>query len=261
MFYLIKIIESLIVPPGLFVTVAIGFALVSRRKNKKTKGRKRRVSARWIAIALMYFACTTMVGNALLRPLEDAYPQPAAPKGDVIVVLGAGFTIGTPDVDGRGNLYGDSSSRIVTAAALYRRLHVPILLSGGPETVSRGVSYSFAQIGLRELEALGIPARMVYVEPNSRNTEENAADSAVILRSHHFARPILVTSAYHMPRAVMDFRRAGIQVTPYPTAYLANRGGQRYSFVWLPSMQGLQNTYTALREYIGLAATDIGIRG
>lgn len=256
MFYIMKIIESLIVPPGLFVVVGlllIWFANRQRRRRQSLTG--------LLALAILYAVCTPFIGNVLLRPLETTYPQPSHPKGDVIVVLGGGYTVGTPDVTGRGNLFGDSSSRLVTSAILYRQLHVPILLSGGPNTIAKGIDYSFAAIGQRELEDLGIPPNMIYTEPNSRNTQENAEFSIKLLHAHHLSHPILVTSAYHMPRAVLDFKRAGMNVEPYPTAYLVNRASEPYSFLWLPSMQGLQNTYTAVREYIGIVATKLGVRG
>lgn len=255
MFYALKVIEQLIMPPGLFILIALVLAGFIYRSSRP-------ISATLVTFtAFIYLLCLPVVGNALIRPLENAYPQPTHVHGDVIVVLGGGFTVGTTDVTGEGNLIGDSSSRLVTAAMLYRQLHVPVLLSGGPSYIVDGTRTSEAQIGARELISIGIPSHMILTESTSRNTQENALFSKPILIAHHLHHPILVTSAYHMRRAVMDFHHAGIAVTPYPTAYYASRPTQPYDFTWLPSSQGVTNIAIALKEYVGLIATTLGVHG
>ncbi|GLG01418.1 hypothetical protein Alches_14570 [Alicyclobacillus hesperidum subsp. aegles] len=255
MFVVIKIIESLLIPPGLF---ALAFALA----GLFGLGRYRWLAKTNIAIALVIAIVSTQwFANLLLGPLESAYPQPKDPRGDAIVVLGGGFTTGTPDITGLGNLYGDSSVRLLAAAMLYRRLHIPILLSGGPNTRVGDHAYSFAAIGRRDLIALGVPNQMIWQEPNSRDTQENAFFSAAILRAHHVQTPLLITSAYHMRRAMLDFAKAQVKAVPYPVGYLVNRTASHDAFGWLPSMQGLDDTTIAVREYLGIAATQIGVRG
>ncbi|GMA56511.1 uncharacterized SAM-binding protein YcdF (DUF218 family) [Alicyclobacillus sacchari] len=255
MFVAVKIAESLLIPPGLFVLALVLAGLFGLRRYAW-------LARTNIAIALIIAIVSTQwFANLLLRPLESAYPQPKHPHADAIVVLGGGFTTGTPDVTGLGNLYGDSSVRLLAAAMLYRRLHVPILLSGGPNTRSGGRSYSFAAIGARDLAALGVPNNMIWQEPNSRNTEENASFSAIILRAHHAQTPLIMTSAYHMRRAVLDFNKFGVTATPYPVGYLVNRAASNDAFGWLPSIAGLSDTTIAVREYLGIAATQLGVRG
>src|SRR5205085_6891262 len=67
------------------------------------------------------------------------------------------------------------------------------------------------------LEEWGVPESAILVETRSKNTAENGAFSRDVLATRGIQRVLLVTSAYHMPRAVAAFRRAGLQVSPSPT--------------------------------------------
>ncbi|SFV02567.1 YdcF family protein [Alicyclobacillus macrosporangiidus] len=258
MFTLIKIIEAFILPPGLFVVLLLALALALHRR------RQRPLSVATVAIAAMVYALSTQsVANALIDPLESAYPQPAPSQlhGDAIVMLGGGVVLDAPDGDGRGNLLGDSANRLLTTARLYRQLHAPIIISAGPLYTAGGQPLAEADVAKRQLVELGVPASEIYTDPRSRNTQENAAFTKPILTAHHLQRPILVTSAYHMRRAVMDFQRQGISVLPYPTGYLAKHVSDAYDLQWLPSASALSLSATAWKEYIGIAATALGVKG
>jgi uncharacterized SAM-binding protein YcdF (DUF218 family) len=255
LFYVLKVIESLILPPGLFILVLLAASAFLYRRSRLTG------SVLCCLSILFYFLCTPLVGQWLTGRLESAYPQPSSPTGDVIVVLGAGFSAGTPDIDGQGNLTDHSAERLLTAARLYHQHHLPIILSGGPEVRVDGLATSEAAIGLRDLIGLGIPASEVIVEGRSRNTQENAKFTAVILKSHRFSQPILVTSAFHMERSVLDFQKVGVHVLPFPTDYEVSTVAEPYSLVWLPSADGLTSTQTALKEYVGLLGTRLGVSG
>lgn len=74
---------------------------------------------------------TNYIGGTILKYQEDRYNPPRNPTGDVIIMLGGGATLDTPDIDGLGNFGGNAANRLLTAARLQRQLNVPVILSGG----------------------------------------------------------------------------------------------------------------------------------
>lgn len=183
--------------------------------------------------------------------LEQQYNQPSRLTGDIIVVLGGGATEGTPDLDGEGNLSGPAANRLLTAARLYETTGLPVLFSGGKVFPDSG---NEADISQRQLLALGVPQNKIYIENRSLNTEQNALYTAEVLNSHGFAAPVLITSAFHLPRAVLEFREAGLNIQPYPTDYRTSIPQQLYAGKFSPSSSGLSLTATALKEYLGILA-------
>ncbi|EXX87939.1 membrane protein [Paenibacillus darwinianus] len=243
MFYILLLVTSFLLPPGLWILVLVGFGCIIFRRN-------RRISIFFFAFVLIFYLSTTsLVSQALIRSLENDYSTPEMPEGDVIVVLMGGATADTPGIGGPGHPSGETSGRLITAAALQRALGLPILVSGGqvyPDSASEG------DTGKKTLISLGIPPAMINVENASRNTAENAEYTASMLREMKAEKPILVTSAIHMARSVLYFKQVGMEPLPYPTAYLSNR-----KFVWhtrllYPSYDAVNDTGHALKEYLGI---------
>lgn len=254
MFFLIKIVESLILPPGIFILIILLLGIYLYKKSKVIAN----LSA--LAAILLYLCSTSLIANTLMNSLEARYSPPKSLDGDVLIMLGGGQTLGTPDVNGEGNLTGDGANRLLTTAMLYHTTHLPIILSSGPLYKMDGALTSQSLIAKRQLVNLGVPAKEIITENNSLNTWQNAENTAKILDSHHFTKPVLITSAYHMPRAVDDFRRLGISVIPFPAGYYADRGiGLSFSS-FLPSAGALSATETVLKEYLGMAASLVGVR-
>jgi uncharacterized SAM-binding protein YcdF (DUF218 family) len=86
------------------------------------------------------------------------------------------------------------------------------------------------------------------------NTTENARYTRLILAKHHYSHPILVTSAFHMPRSVRQFNKAGITVTPYPTDYRTNEKQGFIAADLIPTADAFNNFSIALKEHLGLLA-------
>ncbi|KGE17700.1 YdcF family protein [Paenibacillus wynnii] len=245
MIYLIKLIYSFILPPGIFILLLAGISLWLWKRERKP-------ALLLLAVTLvMYLSATSWVGGMLMGSLERKYPQPNALKGDIIVVLGGGATSGTPDLDGEGNLSGSAANRLLTAARLHRSSGLPILISGGKVFSDTG---NEAEISRRQLQALGIPNKDIFIENQSLNTEQNAKFTAEQLMNRGFSEPVLVTSAFHLPRAIIEFKQAGLIVQPYPTDYWTSRPEKLYASKFTPSSTGLSLTATALKEYLGLLA-------
>jgi uncharacterized SAM-binding protein YcdF (DUF218 family) len=129
-------------------------------------------------------------------------------RNDVIVVLGAGFL-----PDGRPNQ--PLKRRARHAARLYHEgVAEAVLVSGGINP--RRTSLSEAAAMAAELVEAGVPHAAIVLEPEARNTDQNASLSARLMADHGWTRAVLVTDREHMPRARFAFRHHGIPVLAQP---------------------------------------------
>ncbi|MCR5559021.1 MAG: YdcF family protein [Schwartzia sp.] len=248
MIYLLKFGASFVLPPGIFfVLLLLCAGWVWKR------GEKRPAAAIAGVVFVFYLLSTSVVSDALVRGLESEYLPPENPSGDVIVMLGGGALLDTPDVDGQGTLCSSPANRLLSVARLYRKLHVPILLSGGQVYADTGAE---AWIARRVLIGLGVSEDDILIEPESLNTTQNAKYSAKIINEKGFKQPILVTSAFHMPRAVLCFKKQGIEVTPYPTDYQANLTPREVHYSRLrPESGAISASAVALQERLRTLVT------
>jgi len=191
-----------------------------------------------------------------MRGLETRYAIPAEPAGDVIVLLGGGVYGAADDLTGTGFPSEETLPRIVTAARLQKRLDVPVVVSGGKVF---GHSATEAPVAGRVLADLGVPPGKIVLEGRSRDTSENARYTKEVLDAMRARRPLLVTSAFHMRRSVMAFRKAGIAVTPVPSGFRTWAGRLTDWTDYMPSSAALLHSTIALREYLALAW--LGIAG
>ena len=248
MIYILKFGAAWILPPGIFILVMIGLAVYLWKKC-----RQRRTAGILVTLALvLYFLSIGAVADRLMGGLEQTYEVPAHPQGDVIVMLGGGAIADVQDVDGVGMLAQSPSSRLLTTLRLHRRHNLPILLSGGQVFSDTG---SEAEIAQRVLLSLGVPSEMIYVERQSLTTGQNAHYSAEILRREGFAHPILVTSAFHLPRAVLNFEKEGIAVTPYPADFWVSGDPQLYMIKFAPNAGALLTNTVFLQEKLRIFVT------
>jgi uncharacterized SAM-binding protein YcdF (DUF218 family) len=244
MFVIKKIVSAFLLPPGLFVMLLAGLGAIFLVRKKIACGLFNLILA-----GVIWALATAPVADRIMAPLEQPYSEVNMPSGDVIVLLGGGIAEGVPDFSGRGAPSAGMLSRIVTAVRLQRRLDVPIVVSGG--RVYRNVS-SEAMIARRFLTDLGVAKSQIITEERSRDTRENARFTKELCRQRGFKKPILLTSAYHLPRAVYLFEKAGLAVTAFPAGF-KTAVDRRYGWQdLLPSMGCLDTTSKALHEYLGL---------
>lgn len=191
-----------------------------------------------------------VVARALLMPLEASHPPLADVTAglepvDVIVVLGAGRYRAPPEFPA-DDVAGPGLERLRYGALLARATGKPLLVTGGmPDGGERAEGEAMRDALRRDF---GINA--VLVESNSLNTFENARHSAALLLPQDLRRIVLVTHAWHMPRAVAAFERAGFRVLAAPTAYLSSRPLLPADF--LPRASAMRETAIAMHEWIGL---------
>ena len=240
MIYLLKFGASFVLPPGIFFVAFAWLAVYCWRRHK------RQISLWLLGITFVFYLLSTnLVAERLLGDLESVYEPPVKPAGDVIVMLGGGALQDTPDVDGRGSLCSSPANRLLAAVRLHNELQIPILLSGGQVYDDSGRE---ALIARRVLLSLGVKESDILLEDRSLNTRQNAELSGRVLSAHGLQQPILVTSAFHMERAVLNFAKANITVTPYPTDYMVNRRHEFHYIKLAPSVSALTNTVVVLQE-------------
>lgn len=232
-------------PPGLFILLLLGLVLWIWKKN-------RRPALVLLGVTLLlYLSMTSLVSETLIGSLERQYQQPDTLQGDVIVVLGGGASSGTPDIDGEGNLYGHAANRLITAVRLHRESGLPILFTGGQVFSDSG---NEADIATRQLLALGIPEDKILAENQSLNTKQNAINTAVMMEANGLHHPILVTSGFHITRAMQHFKNAGLTPQAYPTDYIASAEFSLQTAKFTPSPGAISTTGLALKEYLGILA-------
>jgi uncharacterized SAM-binding protein YcdF (DUF218 family) len=247
-FTLSKVLGFFAIPSNLVVAVGIaGLALLATRWVRAGCWL---VGASLVMLALLGLS---PLGNALFIPLEDRFPpwDPARGPPDGILVLGGAIS---PDVSlARDEVaLNESAERLTVAAELARRYpDARVLFSGGSGALMHDEG-SEAPFAARELEGLGIARKRILLEDRSRNTVENALYSKQIAQPKPGERWLLVTSAYHLPRAVGVFRKAGFAVEPYPVDW-RTRGAADALRPFPTVGDGLRRADTAMREWVGLA--------
>jgi uncharacterized SAM-binding protein YcdF (DUF218 family) len=246
-FVLSKVLGFLAIPSNLvMLSGLLGLLLLPSRF---ARAGLRLAVASLIALAILGLS---PVGNALMIPLEQRFPPwhaaGATPAG--IIVLGGAIS---PDISlARNNVaVNESAERVIVVAELARRYpNARILFSGGTGALiyDEGVEADFA---VRLFESFGIARERILLDSRSRNTIENALFSKEIARPNAGERWLLVTSAYHLPRAVGVFRKVGFAVEAYPVDW-RTRGSVDVLRPFFTVGDGLRRTDTAVREWVGL---------
>jgi uncharacterized SAM-binding protein YcdF (DUF218 family) len=205
------------------------------------------------AIILLAALATTPIGLLLVAPLEDRFPEPPAdmPPPDGIVVLGG--TIRGTESTARGQTVFSDGERAVEAAILAKRYpNARVIFSGGNGSLL-SASNTEAQEAQKLLVELGVDPSRITLEDASRNTDENARFTANLLGPRPAQRFLLVTSAYHMPRSMGLFEKAGFNVTAFPVAF-RTLGEGRGLQLETHAPRNLETFEIAAKEWIGLVA-------
>jgi len=141
--------------------------------------------------------------------------------------------------------------RLIHAARLYRASRAPLIIMSGGNVV-RDDRYEDESIAAADMMVeLGVPRSALATETRSRNTYENAVETARVLREKGLRRVLLVTSASHMPRAMAVFRSQDIDSVAQPTHVISVEVEKPGPLRWLPDAEFLQHSQLAIKEYLG----------
>lgn len=204
-----------------------------------------------LAVLLSLATATLPVGSWLIHKLENRFPTVSTLPAHVDGIIVLGGVVNQFLTAARGQVaVGDAVERLTEFAALARRYpQARLIFSGGSGSLFRqdlkeadAVDPFWQQIGLDE-------SRVRY-DNQSRNTAENAARTFELARPQPGETWVLITSAFHMPRAIGCFRRAGWTVVPYPVDY---QTGPAFTFAPIFDFIGhLGRLDLAIHEWTGL---------
>lgn len=200
-----------------------------------------------MAFIWLYASSTALVADGLMASLESDYRARSVSKieqAEAIVVLG-GATSGATHGNRLADMNGQAD-RLLHAQTLYKAGKAPVIVvSGGSRSWEAPEAVLMAEI----LQQMGVPEASILQERISRNTQENARYTRDLLEKHDINKVLLVTSAFHMKRAETMFRLAGVSVIPAATDYQVVNAPAVVP-KWLPTVEALQRTTYAIREYL-----------
>jgi uncharacterized SAM-binding protein YcdF (DUF218 family) len=244
-FLLSKTIGFFAIPTNVIACVAlVGLALaILRRPAGKI------ISL--LALVTFLIAGLSPLGNMLLTPLEQRFPgmkYPDEPLGGIII-LGGSYDTQIRSYLSTITLGEDTEPMVIVASLARRYPNAKIVFSGGSDTLTPGPSE--AAVARQLFVSFGIDSNRILIEDQSRNTEENARFTLRTIDPAPQSKWILVTSAYHMPRAIGTFRQAGFNVIAFPAGWRTH--GWRDFFRPEPSVtENLRRVDIATREWVGL---------
>ena len=206
------------------------------------------------ALIVLWVASTPVLARWLIAELEGRHPpihESEAPAADAIILLGGAVRQPLPPRVGPD--LSAAADRLLAAARLYRAGKAPVIVIAAVSIPWEATQASEAELTAALLVEFGVPRDVLVLETESRNTRENALNTAEIFDARGWRTGLLVTSATHMPRALATFRKVGLEVTPVATDVAVTYPLQMGFFSFLPRARVLAGTTSAVKEWIGYA--------
>jgi uncharacterized SAM-binding protein YcdF (DUF218 family) len=249
MFYLSKIVWAFLQPSTLIAIMLVaGFLLTAR-------GKRAGLPVLFCGIALYLIAGFSPLANWLLIPLENraeiGMAEPVDGAAGIIVLGGA--TSGARETGDRRVILNDAADRMIEAVRLAQQHpNLPIIFSGGNgDFFANSGQEPEAELARRFFESFKITPPRLRLEDRSRNTLENAVFTAELVQPQRDQRWVLVTSAFHIPRARALFEAQGFRIIPRPGDFRAS-GPQDYWQIFAKPSDGLRRLDIASKEWVGL---------
>jgi len=240
-----QLLKNLVLPPtGPLLLATLGLVLVGARRLRATG-----VVLCALGLGSLWLLATPMAADSLVRWAERYPALDPSQVGDAkaIVILAGGVRVDAPEY-GTSAPGATSLERLVYGARLARATHLPVLISGSHFEASSMSDFLH--------QDLGVSAE--WVENRSRDTHQNAQFSAVILARAGVHKVVLVTSAAHMARSVVEFNQAGIDTIPAPAAMWTQRDSG--VLAWVPNADALVRSQRAMYEGLGRIVQDVQFR-
>ncbi|MCF8373737.1 MAG: YdcF family protein [Bacteroidales bacterium] len=244
MFFYISKLLSFLLSPAVWIVGLLALAVFT----KKDKLKKRSVF--WAFLVAVLFTNPFLFDEVMRAWERPAIAESALQKKyDFGIVLGGGLRydaqLGRTDAKA-------ASDRLFQAIDLYRNNHIKkILISGGSPMIFKS-NLTEAEMCKKYLLRIGIPARDILIETESRNTHENAEKStALILSEKKKPDCLLITSAYHMKRAKDCFTQSKLDVDEYPVDRYAGPRKFKLDHLFIPSPIPFQGWHIFIREFVG----------
>ncbi len=248
-FYLSKFLWFIVVPGNLIVLgIVIGIALLWTRWHRFAKS-----FLGFIALVVLFITIVP-IGPFAVSVFEDRFPKPQISQKKITGIIVLGGVVSPGLSASRGELsFGTATERLVAFANLAKQHPDAKLVFTGGSGDPFYPELSEAHIIRPFLASMGINLDRVIFEGKSRNTVENAQLTYELLNPTPTENWVLITSAFHMPRAVGCFRKVGWNAIPYPVDYGTMAGNERPS-LHFNFTKGLSYLNAAVHEALGLIA-------
>lgn len=241
MIYFNKILPMFVLPLGIVIILML-CGLVFRRRVLI-----------WLSFAILWISSTPLISSSLMRSAEGWAERSIAAdvaNADAIVVLGGRRVIAPgPSATSEWN----DSNRFFGGVELFHSGKAPLLVFTGAPHSWEPNSRLEGDILKEYATGMGVPDERIITTGRVLNTAEEAAAVSALLRIRQANSPhiLLVTSAFHMPRARALFERAGLIVTPFPVDFQVSAVSRLDVLDFLPHPKALYQTQTAIREAYG----------
>lgn len=234
-------VASIVLSPFNWIVVLLIAAYFIRKKNQKK-------------VFIILSVCLFLVfGNHwLLNGYVDKW-QPGMVSPTSLSLYSCGIVPGgfASPAENNGGYFNASADRFIQAVKLYKMGKIQHLLISGGNAKTDNPAFREAAWVKNELIQFGVPDSLIFFEDHSNNTNENAINSKRILDSLHLLPPyLLISSAFHLPRAKITFQNAGLPVDAFPCNYSEGMD----SFSWddlLPRPSVLLDWDRYLKEAVG----------
>jgi uncharacterized SAM-binding protein YcdF (DUF218 family) len=249
MFILSKVF-GLLLSPAFWVMIILIAAWATHRPYR----RKKRLG--WALVIFLFFSNPYLVKRITQWYQSPPMPMQADERYDAGLLLGGMMSYDEPSETA---YFNSASDRFIQTLKLYKEGHIrKIIISGGNADIKPG-AYREADWLVRNFLAMGVPETDLLVERQSRNTVENARLARRITDSLRSAPPIVVvTSAWHMPRAIRIFDKEKIPIRPFPADFQVVPYSPAFTaYSLIPNASAMQNWALLIKEWIGLAAIEM----
>ena len=254
-FWLSKLLPQLIYPLG----IGLLLQLIAISGHKRRWALPLSITG-WLVIAV---PAMPVVSNALLRQLENqaaTLTPKAIPQADAVLVLGGG--IRPAPIKGLGVEVNEAGDRLLCGVRLWKQGTAPVLITSGARVNFQPNDPIAPEAVLSQqlAEELGVPTSAVLLNDQARTTAEEAQRINELTAEQGWKQLILVSSAFHMPRALASFRRqSDLKIIPVACDYRLDPQSKDQPFSWqelmidlIPSSGSLNQTTQVLKEHLGL---------
>ncbi len=254
MFFTLSKILTFLMQPSSVIWLAIAAGVVLREAS--TRFRRFGLGLLLAGLTGMFLIGLSPLANTLVAPLEERFPVKAPDSiGEPVagIILLGGAEDGWVSA-GRGSLALNEAAERITETMRLAKHHpqAKVVITGGVARLYGSDGEGTTAVAAL-LQELGIAKDRFVLETRARNTYENATLTLPMLAAKPGETWLLVTSAYHMPRAVGVFRKAGLNVLAYPVDFRM-RGSEDLTR-WFSSLPaGLTRFDLAAKEWAGLIA-------
>jgi len=205
-----------------------------------------------LALLVLWLSATPQFAEALAGSLERRHVPLAlseVPAADCAILLGG--ALGQPVPPRQSVNFHEAVDRVIMSGRLLREGKVSAVIIAAGNIPWHEATAPEAELIADFLVELGAEREQLSLDRLSRNTRENALNVRPLLEQRQCRSVLLVTSALHMPRAMAVFARAGVVARAFPVDILVIEKTSGSVFDWLPSVEALHLSTSALREYIG----------